>query len=73
MKKRAPREVIDANEVDIVGPRLGQLVLRALKILHVLQTENQALQILFFLERLKAPCIWGDLRAAKFLDCCPRL
>ena len=40
MKNWAPCEVIDANKVDIVGPRLGQLVLGALKMLHVLQTEN---------------------------------
>ena len=39
-KKRSPGEIVDADEVDIVGPRLSQLVLRAQKISSILQAEE---------------------------------
>ena len=38
--KHLPCEIIGADEVYIVGSGRGQLVLRALKLLHVLQAEK---------------------------------
>ena len=40
LQKHLPCEIIGADEVYIVGSGRGQLVLRALKLLHVLQAEK---------------------------------
>ena len=59
MKNWAPCEVIDANKVDIVGPRLGQLVLGALKMLHVLQTEIKFCRSWSFFGKIRSTLYTG--------------